>query len=115
MSRLRGRGKAMSRFYGSLQGDRAAVTRTGHRGISAHPRGWNVGVRVEGYIGSEARDTFEVRLSGGSNGTGVDRPLVTVSATERGDVRRIVLHLADGGSSVFYVDREGHTLTREAV
>jgi hypothetical protein len=107
MSRLRGRGKAMSRFYGSLQGDRAAVTRTGHRGISAHPRGWNVGVRVEGYIGSEARDTFEVRLSGGSN--------VTVSATERGDVRRIVLHLADGGSSVFYVDREGHTLTREAV
>jgi hypothetical protein len=47
-------------------------------GITAHPRGWNIGVRVDGSRDFEEpeRDRFEVRLTGGSGGHG-SWPLVT--------------------------------------
>jgi len=60
----------MSRFYGSLQGNRGEATRQGTpaSGIAAHPRGWNVGVRVEGYVNDAGADEFAVYITGGSNG-----------------------------------------------
>lgn len=59
-------------FYGSIQGNRGEATRGGsaQSGITAHPRGWNVGVRVDGHVlgvQDEADDTFDVRITGGSN------------------------------------------------
>jgi hypothetical protein len=59
----------MARFYCNVQGNRGEATRMGTpaSGITAHPRGWNVGVRVEGHAEGEA-DVFRVYLTGGSAG-----------------------------------------------
>ena len=57
----------MSRFYVSGESEKCKeITRCGHRGVSSHPRGWNVGVRVEGHIDDRGQDAFDVYLTGGS-------------------------------------------------
>jgi len=61
----------MSRFYGSLQGNRGEVTRGGSKrsGIRGHIRGWNVGVKVVCSFDFEnMRDVCRVYKTGGSTG-----------------------------------------------
>lgn len=63
----------MSQFYGSMSGQgKTQVTRGGGKnsGIQGHIRGWNVGVKVYGYVGLDGADTFCVSLSSGSSGNG---------------------------------------------
>lgn len=57
----------MSRFYASIQGNRGEVTRQGtaKSGINAHPRGWDLGVRVRGYADGDD-NVFAVWLTSGS-------------------------------------------------
>ena len=78
----------MSRFYGSLEGGRGAVTRTGtaSSGITAHPRGWNLGIRVSGYD-THANDVFSVNVTGGSTGGRADTHVLTVEALDDGTVQ----------------------------
>ena len=57
----------MSALYGSMAGERGEVTRRGHKRLSAHVRGWNVGVRVEARHGSDG-DSILIFRTGGSNG-----------------------------------------------
>jgi hypothetical protein len=89
----------MARFYADIQGNRGEATRMGTAGsgISAHPRGWNIGVKVDGYpsIGDSGRDEFAVRMSAGSNGGGVSVPLATVRETADG--KRMVRVFAPDG------------------
>ena len=94
----------MSRFYGSIQGDRGAVTRTGHRTISAHPRGWDIGIKVEGYISTEL-DAFDVILTGGSNGSRRETNLLTVHQYTDGTVQ-VALGL-EGHQHYFDLNRDG--------
>jgi hypothetical protein len=71
----------MSRLYGSLSGSAStAATRCGSKssGISAHVRGWDVGVQVDGYVNCEV-DTFGIYATGGSNGSSPRQFLGTVS------------------------------------
>ena len=64
----------MARFYGSVQGHRAAglpggveATRCGVAGIDGHVRGWDIGVRVRMEIGEDDQDAALVYLTMGSN------------------------------------------------
>ena len=60
----------MSQFYGDLQGQaRTKATRRGNKksGITAHVRGWDVGVRVEGFVNIDGNEVFKVYRTGGSN------------------------------------------------
>lgn len=102
----------MSRFYGDLEGQaRTAATRRGSAGsgISAHPRGWDVGVKVVGYDDDEA-DTFAVGLTGGSHGNRARVHLVQVTQAAGGFVRVSLAELL--GGSVFYIDRDGERHSR---
>jgi len=61
----------VSRFYGSIQGERGEATRQGHHGIRGHLRGWNVGVAVECHPapdgeGGAASDWAHASVTGGS-------------------------------------------------
>ena len=61
----------MSHFYGDLQGNRGSTTRCGTKegGLTAHVRGWDVGVRVEcRYDEKLGRDVISVYQTSGSNG-----------------------------------------------
>ena len=58
----------MSRFYASISGGRGEVTRSGHRSISGHIRGWDRGVRVEGSVDDDGNDIFRVYVTSGSGG-----------------------------------------------
>jgi hypothetical protein len=84
----------MARYYAEIQGNRGEATRMGtpSSGISAHPRGWDLGVRVSGYpsMGDTQRDEFSVDVTSGSNGHGCNIPAVTVRMTADG--LRMVRH-----------------------
>lgn len=58
----------MSRFYASIHGNRGEATRQGTEasGITGHIRGWEVGIKVEGFVNGEGNDAFRVYLTGGS-------------------------------------------------
>lgn len=58
----------MAHFRGTIQGSRGAVSRLGGRvtGIRAKVNGWDFGVEVFG-AESAGKDTFEIKLTGGSN------------------------------------------------
>lgn len=58
----------MARFYGSMKGSRGQTTRMGSpaSGMTAHIRGWHVGVRVE-IVDNEGKDQIIVYRTGGSN------------------------------------------------
>jgi hypothetical protein len=59
----------------SAQGSRGETTRCGTQssGIQAHVRGWNCGVRVEGFVGEDGLDRFRVYETSGSGGSGVEK------------------------------------------
>lgn len=72
----------MSRFYGSIQGNRGEATRQGSKdsGITGHIRGWNVGARVECYVNAEGKDCVCVYKTGGSNRSTSDELIAEFSA-----------------------------------
>jgi hypothetical protein len=72
----------MSRFYGSIQGNRGEATRQGsaNSGISCHVRGWDIGIEVRGYVNEEGADEFRVFITGGSNRRMSDKLALEVSA-----------------------------------
>ena len=60
----------MSRFYGSIEGRRqnpATCCGTVQSGLSAHIRGWNIGVSVEMDVDDQGNDVVKVFQTGGSN------------------------------------------------
>jgi hypothetical protein len=72
----------MARFYASISGQaRTPATRRGSKasGISGHIRGWDSGVRVEGYCDPDTdADVFMVYVTAGSNGHGADTLIATI-------------------------------------
>lgn len=60
----------MSRFYGSLQGNRSQATRNGSKnsGIHGHIRGWDSGILVECHVNDKNQDVIEAYATSGSNG-----------------------------------------------
>jgi hypothetical protein len=72
----------MSRFYGSMNGNRGEATRQGstNSGITCHARGWDIGIEVRGYVNEEGKDEFRVFITGGSNRRTVDKLVLEVSA-----------------------------------
>jgi len=70
----------MSRFYGSMKGNRGEVTRCGTyvSGITAHCRGWDVGVRVEVNRDPEGGDRCHIYSTSGSNNSSGERLILTV-------------------------------------
>ena len=61
----------MARFKGDISGSRGNASRLGTTasGISAHVRGWNLGIRIYGDSDSDNReaDGFTLYATGGSN------------------------------------------------
>jgi len=82
----------MSRFYGSLNGDRARTpaTRAGHRGIYGHIRNWSAGVRVELESRPEGPDAVRVFLTGGSQHPDLRRLILE---TDTDSVRQAVMEM----------------------
>ena len=86
----------MARYYGEVQGNRGAVSRTGHKtsGIWSHVRGWNVGARTVVDVSpddpEQDRDYVEVAVTAGSNGGSMDRIVATVDDTPDG--RKVTLY-----------------------
>lgn len=70
----------MAQFYGEIQGNRGLATRMGTKdsGMSAHIRGWDVGVRVE-VQHVDGRDIIRVYSTGGSNNPSVTKVLAEVT------------------------------------
>ena len=96
----------MSRFYGTVVGSaNTPATRRGVRSIFAHPRGWDVGVTVSGYVGDNDSDTFDVRISGCSNDSGPTIPLATIQRMRDGSLR---VRLSDSfGGDLYSADSIG--------
>ena len=69
----------MSHFYAEIQGTAGSATRQGSKssGIWGHIRGWNLGVRVDGFVNGKGNDHFRVYRTSGSNGGKSDR-LITI-------------------------------------
>lgn len=76
----------MARFYVTAQGNRGECSRMGSAvsGILAHPRGWNVGVRVHGHAEDDA-DVFDIWATGGSSGYASSRYLGEVRLNSKGE------------------------------
>jgi hypothetical protein len=54
------------------------VARYSDRGISAHVRGWNDGIRVTAYIDATGYEVFEIHTTGGSDNPDVREHIATV-------------------------------------
>lgn len=69
----------MSRFYGSLVGSRGDATRQGtaKSGIRSHTRGWQVGARVNCFVGDNGNDQVAINITGGSSNPQVVQSLGT--------------------------------------
>lgn len=59
----------MAQFLGEVEGQRATVHTIGSKksGITAHVRGWNVGVKIYCEVDANGNDTIRVYETGGSN------------------------------------------------
>ncbi len=68
----------MARFKGDVCGTRGQASRLGNAGLTAHLRGWNVGVEVV-CIGRADGDVIEVYETGGSHDPRQKRLLATVT------------------------------------
>lgn len=79
-------------------------------GITAHPRGWNLGVMVDGYSGNGDRDNFSVRITGGSNGSYAGRYAFEVTDLGQGWVRVATGELF--GGEVFYISPSNERMTK---
>jgi len=71
----------MARFWSSIQGERGAATRLGHRRIHAQAQGWNGGIRVEGRAIKTA-DQFDVFATTGSLAHGPERLIARVTVKD---------------------------------
>ncbi len=74
----------MAQFYAETQGSRGPVTRTGTKqsGMTAHIRGWDVGVRIE-CQNIDGKDVITVYRTGGSNSPSYQmEPLAIVADDE---------------------------------
>lgn len=103
----------MSRFYGSVDGSAStSATRRGFEGIRTHARGWDLGVTVYGHkLASDPEaDTFDVRISRGSNNA-TSYDLASVSEVGEGWLR-VSVALIDG-VSVFYIAPDGTRHSRK--
>jgi hypothetical protein len=73
----------MAHFYANIDGQaKTSATRRGSQnsGISAHVRGWNLGVKVVGSVDGDGRDVFYVYQTGGSNAQTDSTLIATVKA-----------------------------------
>lgn len=115
----------MSRFYGSLHGARGEATRQGTAasGIIAHPRGWDLGVRVTGMPASGVdadaedgpkadRDAFVVDITNGSNGLTIEKHGVLIVSEKPHGVRRIFVDVGPI-TGVIYLHPDGTWSSRE--
>lgn len=60
----------VARFYGIIKGrSKTAVTRLGSErsGLTAHVRGWNVGVFIRCEVDEDGKDTLRIYRTKGSN------------------------------------------------
>lgn len=60
----------MAHFYGSMDGvgkTTRTATGTKNTGLSAHVRGWDLGVYVDLRVDADGKDVIEVYRTGGSN------------------------------------------------
>jgi hypothetical protein len=60
----------MSKLYASINSDarKTEATSRGHKHISSHTRGWDLGVRVVATLNHNGREVFEVYVTSGSSG-----------------------------------------------
>ena len=67
----------MAHFYASIRANKGEVTRVGtpKSDIEGHIRGWNLGVRVRGYVDKDGNDRFDINPSTGSSGHGPSKCL----------------------------------------
>lgn len=77
----------MAHFYGYLEGNRGAVTRTGSKlsGIRSHVRGWHLGAKVECFTNAEGEDCVSVYIIN----EGENVPIGTWKRDETGKLVRI--------------------------
>jgi len=59
----------MAQFRAIIRGNRNSVSRLGGKksGITAQVNGWDLGIKIDGYIDTDGRDTFRIYKTGGSN------------------------------------------------
>jgi hypothetical protein len=80
----------MARFRGTIKGPGAgaSISRLGSKasGLITNANGWDVGVRVEARVVA-GKDTFDVHLTGGSNG---GQRTVFLGTFDEGDLGRAV-------------------------
>ena len=75
----------MSRFYVTMKGKTDKVhhaTGTAASGVTAHVRGWDIGIRVSIYD-VEGQDKLLVELTPGSNGAGHDKVIGEFTMSDR--------------------------------
>jgi hypothetical protein len=74
----------MSQFYGDMQGNRGQTTRCGTKtsGLTAHIRGWNIGVKTVCHIDKNGNDVIDVFQTGGSNHLDSTKLIATISAQD---------------------------------
>jgi hypothetical protein len=110
----------VARFYGSIQGNRGEATRMGSAssGITAHPRGWSIGVKVDGYpsMGDTERDEFAIRCTSGSGDYGASIPIATVREVAGGKGWRMVRLFDPEGRILaeYVVNREGSIIGHDS-
>jgi hypothetical protein len=108
----------MARFYADIQGSRGEATRMGTAasGIQAHPRGWNLGVQVDGGTRDEednlGLDEFDITISRGSNGYG-NRIAYLGRVYEEEDGTVTVRLGSAFGEGTFRFDKAGNAITDE--
>ena len=101
------RSKKMPRYTANCTGSqRNRIDHYGSKesGISAHIRGWSVGIKVKGrpaLVGLKSQDRFVVRLSGGSRHGKV--PHCGMTVTEDAGKLRITYDFPDGTRRGFVI------------
>lgn len=70
----------MAHFYGEIQGGRGRVTRTGTKksGMTAHIRGWHIGVAVDCCTDADGKDVITIHQTGGTNRSTPTRLVATI-------------------------------------
>lgn len=76
----------MARFRGTVQGKRTEASRLGHKdgGLRATANGWDAGITATAYVDADGNDAFDVYATGGSNGSGKNVLLGTMTANADG-------------------------------
>ena len=73
----------MSRFYSSINSKRTTHTKCGNKdGMSAHIRGWNIGVQVNLSVNEKDQDVLVIHLTKGSNNPSIVKCLFSGTEAE---------------------------------